>query len=845
MLWRALDALLLVTIVAGPWVLLAYALSRFRDLLRRDRWVLLLLGAGLWLFLAAMLSPLTETPVQAILHSTTKPWFSAYRESILVERQAPLWMPQLGTGLPALASPYVGYMTPFTSLLLLFDDLDQGVNVLVVAHLVFAGLSAYLLSRSLGLGRGVSLLVVVPAIWNPWVFRRLGTEVHALYLFGFAWLPLAWALVLAFVRTRALGDAVAAGIPLAFMAVSMPTVLAHAVFMVEFFLAAAAVAEIVRRRWSALLRLAAGGGLLFLASFLAAAPEHLAARELFSVTAGTRFERSWITGGWRERDFSPREFVRLLLPNQLGARLVPLNHRVDAFGVPFSPGDAIVVIAALGAATVFIPRFRRSRSILVPHLALFLALASIATRGIAYRPVRWVDPLWGYAGNFPVLGALVLMIILVCFGVGLDALARAVRAGARVARDALARGGSAVARRLRSASLWSAGVRVVLFAGAALLVVESLWGVRNFIATAPTDPDGRPDLRFTVSIMPLADLQKLPHMTFLASLTKDAEFPTRIYCSGDRPVWPSPCFDYAVSRARTEAVGTGELAWAMPRWQWNIFTELWSASDGTIQPVLERLLQLAGVEYLLHPRDLPYPVVERVKWNPSPGNFELFGRFLGSSTGGGAWKEAWDEDIRVHRFPGFPRVFFAPAAALTGGETESDAVVRELLANPDFTLNNLVLLQTAVGADLSRAATGDAAGIPTVATAAEALALEKPAPRAKLRLQSPRAGAWVVDGHIPKDGALLFSQMYYPGMRASVNGRRVPVFRADLFLTAVPVQRGETQVTLEYAPTGILASGLLTAGFAALLALSAITRPASLVRRLVLRPRERSRRSPL
>lgn len=833
MLSHFLDSLLLVTTVVAPWVFLAYALSRFRDILRRDWWVLLLLGVAFWLLFTQLLSPLTETPVQAIFHSTTKPWFAAYVRAVLVEHHAPLWLPQLGTGLPSLANPYVAFLSPFTSLLLLFADLDQGVNVFLLAQLTFTGLTGYLLGRSLGFARATALLVALPVVWNPWVFRRLTTEIHALYVFGFTWMPLAWALGVRFLRTRALGDALAVGIPLAFMAISMPTVFAYAAFAVAFFVGGALLWELFRRRWRSARHVLVGGLLIVLSLFLTAAPEHLAARELFQYTSGTRFERTRITGGWRDRDFSVSEFLRVLLPHRLGATLIPLDHHVDAFGVPFSPGDAVVVISAVGAVAVFLPRWRRSRMTAALHLLLFITLFSLATHGPAYEPVFRFFPFLGFAGVFPGVGAPLLLIVCVTFGFGIEAFASAVRFGMTRLRIP---GGLGIRRALAGG---------ILTVGAVLLVAEQLWGIET-IARRAEDPDGRPDLRLNIPSMPLQHLSRLPHMALLAAQAEEEELPLRIHCTGDRPVWPPPCFDYAIDRARTELVGVGELAWAMPRWQWRPFTESWSASDGTIQPFFERLLRLASVERVVHTRDLPYPLVERVAWEPNPGNFELFGKFLGSSIGGGVWKDAWDGALRIYEFPGNPRVFFANAILIPDDAPEGDATVQAILQTPTFDPQRVVLVQGDEhdGRDRFPLLPPDAVTLVRAGKVSEVPNLLSRSPNAKLRVQSPHAGAWVVDGHIPKNGALLFSQMYYPGMRATVNGQRVPVFRADLFLSAVPVPKGEAHVTLEYAPTGILASGILTAGFAVLLALSALRRPLLQARRLVRRPRERSRQGP-
>lgn len=76
------------------------------------------------------------------------------------------------------------------------------------------------------------------------------------------------------------------------------------------------------------------------------------------------------------------------------------------------------------------------------------------------------------------------------------------------------------------------------------------------------------------------------------------------------------------------------------------------------------------------------------------------------------------------------------------------------------------------------------------------------------RLRHLGVSETVIAGRLPRAGALAVSQMYYPGLRDTVNGQPAPVLRADLFLSAVPVPRGETSVTLEYAPKGILATSL-------------------------------------
>ena len=69
----------------------------------------------------------------------------------------------------------------------------------------------------------------------------------------------------------------------------------------------------------------------------------------------------------------------------------------------------------------------------------------------------------------------------------------------------------------------------------------------------------------------------------------------------------------------------------------------------------------------------------------------------------------------------------------------------------------------------------------------------------------------------PTDGYVFFSEPYYSERRATVDGRRVPVSKANLAFTAVLVPAGEHDVELRYTPSsfylGSLVSGATAAGY--------------------------------
>ena len=47
-------------------------------------------------------------------------------------------------------------------------------------------------------------------------------------------------------------------------------------------------------------------------------------------------------------------------------------------------------------------------------------------------------------------------------------------------------------------------------------------------------------------------------------------------------------------------------------------------------------------------------------------------------------------------------------------------------------------------------------------------------------------------------GLLMLSEVYYPAWKAYVDGERVPLYRADHLLRAIPVPAGEHTVELRY-----------------------------------------------
>jgi hypothetical protein len=78
-----------------------------------------------------------------------------------------------------------------------------------------------------------------------------------------------------------------------------------------------------------------------------------------------------------------------------------------------------------------------------------------------------------------------------------------------------------------------------------------------------------------------------------------------------------------------------------------------------------------------------------------------------------------------------------------------------------------------------------------------------------------------IEAQVQGDGGLLiFSEVDYPGWRATVDGNHTQLVRADYLLRALCVPAGEHQVVLEYDPP-LLKLGLAITGLALLLIIGA------------------------
>ena len=154
----------------------------------------------------------------------------------------------------------------------------------------------------------------------------------------------------------------------------------------------------------------------------------------------------------------------------------------------------------------------------------------------------------------------------------------------------------------------------------------------------------------------------------------------------------------------------------------------------------------------------------------------------------------------VYRIPNSARARVVEHAEVANG---TDDVVRRLSA-PGFEPDALVVLSDAPAGLAKNAAAPAAPAEPAEDTAARIV--RDDGDRVEVHVRAPRGGH------------LVLSDTWFPGWQAAIDGKPASIYRANLYVRAVPLPPGAARVVFEYRPSSHSAGRALTLSSAALLA---------------------------
>jgi hypothetical protein len=144
-----------------------------------------------------------------------------------------------------------------------------------------------------------------------------------------------------------------------------------------------------------------------------------------------------------------------------------------------------------------------------------------------------------------------------------------------------------------------------------------------------------------------------------------------------------------------------------------------------------------------------------------------------------------DADWKVYENPAaYPRAWVVHEVAVE----QSQEAIFGRLADPAMDLRQVALLEAPLPQALQ-----ESFG-----------ATERP------RFRAYEADRIVVEVTAQSTGLLVLSEMHYPGWRATLNGEPTEIYRVNGGLRGIVVPRGESSITLEYAPFSVYAGGAIT-----------------------------------
>jgi hypothetical protein len=691
---------------------------------------------------------------------------AAYGFSVLRSGHIPLWDPYQLCGLPFLAIPHTGLFYPGNLPYLLFSA-GLATEIVLVAHLVFAGLGMWLLGRAFGFNFAGALAGAVTFMWSGWM---MGYIHQAALVSGMCWLPVTALLVEKTTRgsrVAPFGLALAVACQLLNGAPEFLLQNMYAGALLALFSLARLVADGHWRtsavRALVLLACVAAGGLL-------ATPQLLPTLELVpqTVRSAGSLPFAEVIWGW----ISPGDFLLagLRTAGHVAVGVLPLFGFALGLGArrlqrpwvfALTVGMLAVLLVFGGSAFRMYYRTPAGQMFRTPqkflHLYAFAQglLAGIAlTRLEDWRPLPrralWSKPAW--------------ILCLLAIGAGLCWLALH-----------------------GTSNLYLAGcLALLLFFGAArtaktrMLVIPALLLLHTanlFLGVNITHirPSARPEV--------------FDSYISLFERIKQAAGHDRVYISPALRLNPGLTSkqgmlrkvhvveDYEALSPRRYATFFDHVSG--PKLTDWFFAGFYLLGDDSRWP----LMDLTSTRfYIVQSGEAADNMLAGWSSEPSTSGFRLFQEV---------------PYVRVYERTGYrPRAYYVPQ----GRVVDSADAVLATLDSSNFDSRREVLLD----------------GVPDPASVSGG----SPAGAGTTSILIDEPERVVIDVEASQSGFLVLTDAFYPGWKAFANGVEVPIYRANYLMRAVPIGAGRTRCIFEYRPASVRYGqliGVTTAGIMLLL----------------------------
>jgi hypothetical protein len=227
---------------------------------------------------------------------------------------------------------------------------------------------------------------------------------------------------------------------------------------------------------------------------------------------------------------------------------------------------------------------------------------------------------------------------------------------------------------------------------------------------------------------------------------------------------------------------------------------------------LEQMVSLRGVATFLKTRSEPGRV--RVAVTPEPNIGDAYG-VQSVWGGGGSMLTAYLRLQGTHEDLLNVRYFVRPASVTDPSPVFQDGrwkVYESPKAYPRAWIVHETVVEASADAAFRRV---DDSSI----NLRKVAVLEVPLPQAldpatgkeeRVSFRSYEADRISLDAATASAGLLVLSEMYYPGWRATLNGKPAEIHKVDGGLRGILLPRGENRITLEYAPITFYAGGVLS-----------------------------------